>query len=94
MDNLPLALIEALSYGRPILAAPVGGIPEIFRDGVEGYYCDLDDPNEGAAKLTQLLQTSTLGTISRAARARFEATFAESTIGARFAHFLLDDADG
>src|SRR5260370_1602792 len=78
MDNLPLALIEPLSYGRPILAAPVGGIPEIFRDGVEGYYWNLDGPDEGAAKLTQLLETSTLRTMSRAARARSQATFAES----------------
>lgn len=38
MENTPIALIEALSCGLPILAAPVGGIPEVFRDGVEGYY--------------------------------------------------------
>ena len=55
IENMPLTLIEALSYGRPILAAAVGGIPEIITEGVEGCFWNLDDPEGGADILISLL---------------------------------------
>ncbi len=35
-ENCPLAIIEALALGRPVLASRVGGIPELVRDGENG----------------------------------------------------------
>ncbi|HEY7675712.1 MAG TPA: glycosyltransferase family 4 protein [Candidatus Methylomirabilis sp.] len=35
-ENFPYALAEALACGAPVIAARVGGIPEIVSDGVEG----------------------------------------------------------
>jgi glycosyltransferase involved in cell wall biosynthesis len=90
MENMPIALIEALSCGLPILAAPVGGIPEVFRDGVEGYYWNLDEPVESAAKMVQLLESpTTLQTMSAAAKKRFAAVFDEDVGGARLLQFLV-----
>jgi len=39
-----LAAIEALACGTPVLARRVGGLPEIIRDGVDGFFGD--DPTE------------------------------------------------
>lgn len=90
MENMPIALIEALSCGVPILAAPVGGVPEVFRDGVEGRYWTLDDPAKSAATLAELLESpATLQRMSVAARQRFKTEFDEGAIGARLTGFLL-----
>ena len=35
-EGLPVSIIEAMSYGMPILSTPVGGIPEIVIDGENG----------------------------------------------------------
>lgn len=39
-----LAAIEALACGTPVLARRVGGLPEIIRDGIDGFFGD--DPTE------------------------------------------------
>ena len=36
-EGLPMVLIEALSIGLPIIATPVGGIPDIVEQGANGY---------------------------------------------------------
>ena len=35
-DNCPLAVIEAMAWGKPVIGSRVGGIPELVRDGHEG----------------------------------------------------------
>lgn len=36
-ENYPISLIEAMSKGKPVIASAIGGIPEIVRDGVNGW---------------------------------------------------------
>jgi glycosyltransferase involved in cell wall biosynthesis len=36
-ENAPLAVLDALGYGLPVLASAVGGLPELLRDGETGY---------------------------------------------------------
>ena len=37
IENFPFVLVEAAAYGLPVLAAPVGGVPEVFEDGEQGF---------------------------------------------------------
>ncbi|WP_207495278.1 glycosyltransferase family 4 protein [Aridibaculum aurantiacum] len=36
-EGLPLSILEAMSYNLPIISTPVGGIPEIVFEGVNGF---------------------------------------------------------
>jgi glycosyltransferase involved in cell wall biosynthesis len=90
IENCPFVLIESAAYGLPILAGPVGGVPEVFANGKHGFYWTLDDPTEGARKLISLLEDqSTYARLAQGARERFEAKFTAERVGPRLIDFLL-----
>lgn len=35
-EGLPIAILEAMSYSHPVISTPVGGIPEILKNGSNG----------------------------------------------------------
>lgn len=84
-----IALIEAMSAGLPVLAAPVGGIPEVLDAGRAGTFWSLEDPAEAARTLVALLDDpAALAEAGRAARARFLARYRAEEAGAELARFL------
>lgn len=67
-----LVNVEALSVGTPVVASRVGGIPEIVRDGVDGFLFPPGDHLQLADRLRQLLSSRELrDEMSRNARRRF-----------------------
>ena len=69
-EGLGLSLVEAASFGLPLVATRSGGIPEICRDGENGLLVDERDTAGMAEKLVQLARDpqlrSTLGARGRA----------------------------
>jgi glycosyltransferase involved in cell wall biosynthesis len=49
-ENAPLAALEAMSAGRPLLVTKGGGLPELVRSG-EGFVCRRDDARDLADKI-------------------------------------------
>jgi colanic acid/amylovoran biosynthesis glycosyltransferase len=43
-DGIPVALMEAMAIGRPVIATSVSGIPELVRDGMTGVLVPPADP--------------------------------------------------
>ena len=54
-DNLPYAVIEAMSIGKIVLSSKQGGQKEIIDDGVDGFLFDHEHPETFAAKLNEIL---------------------------------------
>jgi glycosyltransferase involved in cell wall biosynthesis len=54
-DPFPLALLEGMALGRPIVAAAVGGIPEMLVDGESGVLVPPDDAGALARAIVSLL---------------------------------------
>ena len=75
-EGLPVAILEALSYGVPVITTRHTGIPEAVKDGVNGRLVDELDTTGMAQAITQLARDSTLRkAMSKAARATAEANF-------------------
>lgn len=69
-DGVPNAILEAMAAGVPVVATPVGGIPEAIDDGRTGLLVPPDDAGALATRLEELLKNAglcrTLGLLGRA----------------------------
>lgn len=54
-ESLPFSLLEGMSYGKPVVASAVGGIPELVENGVCGYVVPPCDVPAIARALIELL---------------------------------------
>ena len=57
-DELPLAILQAMALGKSVLCSPVGGIPEVIRDGIEGVH-GVGSPEDIARSILNLLEDPT-----------------------------------
>lgn len=76
----PLAIIEALNAGLPVVATRHGGIPEMIEDGVEGYLVPKRNPEALADAMKNMLAIGRWLKLSDNARTRFERAFSPSVI--------------
>ena len=53
-EGTPVSVIEALAAERPAVATRVGGVPDVVREGVDGYLVDVGDADTLAARLVEL----------------------------------------
>ncbi len=59
-ESFGLVVVEAMSYGLPVIASRIGGIPEIVEDGVTGFLFEPGNADELAEKMKLLWENPEL----------------------------------
>jgi glycosyltransferase involved in cell wall biosynthesis len=73
-ENYPFSGLEAMAYGKPIIASRIGGIPEQVEDGVTGFLFEPFDEDQLSAKINLLnsLTKEEIKEMGRRARQKVE----------------------
>jgi glycosyltransferase involved in cell wall biosynthesis len=80
-DNLPLAMLEAMAAGLPVIGARVGGIPELLADGESGIVVEPEDPAALASALDALaVDPARRAELGKKARQRIAAHFSADDV--------------
>jgi glycosyltransferase involved in cell wall biosynthesis len=71
-EGLPVVLMEAMALGRPVVTTQIAGIPELVRDGVDGWLVPAGDCAALVRACTELLEADAgrLSAMGRGARER------------------------
>lgn len=75
LENAPLVAFEAMAHGRAVVGSCVGGIPELIRDGRNGYLFARGDTTELSTHLRNLLMNRLLAIELGAAGKQWVAEF-------------------
>jgi len=54
-ESFPLVILEAMSFGLPVVSTSEGAIPEIVVDGLTGFIVPQSEPHQLAARLEHLI---------------------------------------
>jgi glycosyltransferase involved in cell wall biosynthesis len=54
-ENCPISVLEVLSIGKPVIAANVGGLPELVEDKVNGLIFEMGNAEDLSEKILYLL---------------------------------------
>lgn len=58
MDNLPNTVLESLMCGTPVIGFPVGGIPDMVQDGINGFLTDEISVNSLVVTINKFLNNT------------------------------------
>lgn len=76
-EGLPMTILEALSFGIPVVGYRIGAMPEIVTQGREGFLVSPGDTIEFIRRAAQLIRDDELRErMSRAGLASFASRFA------------------
>jgi glycosyltransferase involved in cell wall biosynthesis len=83
-EGIPMSVLEAMSYGLPIVAPKVGGFPEVLDQGVHGFLVEDRDPDTFAQYILRLSNFEERRRMGQAARERAIASFSQETMVQRY----------
>jgi L-malate glycosyltransferase len=85
-EGTPVVAMESLAARIPVVATRVGGVPDVVRDGTDGFLTDVGDIEALASRLAELAREPEL-------RARMGASAREWVIPRYRVSRLVDDVD-
>jgi glycosyltransferase involved in cell wall biosynthesis len=83
-DNCPMVVLEAMAAGVPVVAARVGGLPDLIEEGKTGFFCDPLDSRSMSGALEAFLQNRSTGSnLAKLAREQALARFSPRVVAQR-----------
>lgn len=87
-EGLPLVILEAMAYAKPVVATAVGGVPEVVIDGRTGLLHARQDDMQLAAHVIELLQNPQRAKIfGEAGQSLMQTTFSKERSTASMSNF-------
>jgi glycosyltransferase involved in cell wall biosynthesis len=94
-DGIPVALMEAMASGCPVVSTRVSGIPELIEDSRDGILVSERDPAALADAIQRLLEEPELRTrLAARARVRIEHAFDARKEATRLHGYMTEVARG
>jgi len=94
-EGIPVALMEAMACGVPVVTTRHSGIPELVEHGVSGFLAEERDAAALAHYLRAIIDGAGLSArLARAARMRIEAEFDVRALNRRLSRLLASHAAG
>jgi glycosyltransferase involved in cell wall biosynthesis len=83
-DNCPMVVLEAMAAGVPVVAAEIGGVPDLIEDGETGFLCDPHDGRSICAVIEKaLVNRARMLEIARLARLQARERFHPRVVARR-----------
>lgn len=76
-EGLPMSILEAISYGMPVISTKVGSIDEAVKEGVNGYLIEPGDINALEDRLHSAISNPSFDEMGKASRRLAEKNFDE-----------------
>jgi L-malate glycosyltransferase len=90
-EGIPMTVLEAMSYGIPVVAPCIGGFPEIINSGCEGFLIEGRIPVAFAEKCILLSEDKALyQEMSGAARAKIAKEFSSLNMARKYTNQYLE----
>ncbi len=89
-EGLPRAMLEAMACGTPVLATPVGGIPDIIKDAETGFIMPANSPECIAENVVRALEHPKLDEIVSNARKLVEEGYSYEVVVEKYRQMLSE----
>jgi glycosyltransferase involved in cell wall biosynthesis len=87
-EAFPVAVLEAMAAGLPLIVTPVGALPEVLKEGINGFFVAAGDSSSIAEKIFRLIESPPLreriGAENRAAAEKFSVSRMASAVARIF----------
>ncbi len=84
-EGISMSVLEAMSYGLPVVAANVGGFPEIVQNGEQGFLIEGHNKNAYVDRILQLITNQDLRLkMAKSARERVADCFSQEAMARKY----------